>query len=367
MDLEELWSIELQRELLVRIIMPRSVLTLLIAVCAPATARGQWVAQQSGTEDRLRGLCVVSRDVAWASGTGGSVVQTADGGKTWRLRSVAGASDLDFRDIEAVDARNAWVLSIGPGPLSRIYQTSDGGETWSLRHTNRDPNGFLDAIALWPDGHGLALGDPVGGRFTILATEDHGKTWNPLPNAGTPVALPGEGAFAASGTCLITHGERDAWFASGGANVARVFHLTDRGRTWNVVETPVRAGNPSAGIFSLAFRDERHGVAVGGDFKLPTEKGKNVALTSDGGRTWRRAKGPEPGGYRSAVTYVTPAAAPTLIAVGPTGSDISVDDGESWSPLGDAGFHAIAAAKGEGTAWAVGERGTIARWQASGR
>ena len=84
-----------------------------------------------------------------------------------------------------------------------------------LQHTNPDPKGFLDALAFWDADHGLALGDPVEGRFVILATDDGGKTWIRIPPGGMPAALPGEGAFAASGTCLVVQGDRNAWFGTG--------------------------------------------------------------------------------------------------------------------------------------------------------
>ncbi|QDV37575.1 WD40/YVTN/BNR-like repeat-containing protein [Tautonia plasticadhaerens] len=333
-----------------------SIVILVTGVC-PA----QWEPQDSGTEARLRGLGVVSRDVAWASGSGGTVLRTTDGGKTWTPRPVPGAPSLDFRDIEAIDADTAHLLSIGEGEQSRIYKTIDGGESWGLQYTNRDPDGFLDAIAFWDAEHGLALGDPVNGRFIVLTTDDGGRNWEPIPAEGMPPALPGEAAFAASGTCLVVHGEDDAWFATGGGGVARVFRSADRGRTWTAHETPVRAGNTASGLFSIAFRDADHGVAVGGDYQEPGKTGGFVALTCDGGKTWRLAQGEPPSGYRSAVAYVPGLETPTLIAVGPTGSDISVDGGESWRPLGEQGFHAVGFA-GADAGWAVGEDGSIARF-----
>jgi photosystem II stability/assembly factor-like uncharacterized protein len=175
-----------------------------------------------------------------------------------------------------------------------------------------------------------------------------------------PPALEGEGAFAASGTCLAMQGEQNAWFGTGGARVARVFRSTDEGKTWTAHETPVRAGAPSAGVFSLAFRDASHGVAVGGDYQRPEQASGAVALTDDGGRTWRPALG-APGGYRSAVAYMQGASRTTLVAVGPNGTDMSVDGGEGWSRLGNVGFDAIALAA-PGAGWAAGESGRIARW-----
>jgi photosystem II stability/assembly factor-like uncharacterized protein len=325
----------------------------------PSWAQAQWMPQDSRTKARLRGISPVSRDIAWASGSGGTCLRTTDGGTTWVVRSVPGASGLDFRDVHAVDADVAYLLSIGAGETSRIYRTADGGRTWTVQATNRDPEGFLDALAFWDVGHGCALGDPVDGRFVILATDDSGKDWKRPPIEGMPPARPGEGAFAASGTCLVTQGERNAWFATGGAGVARVFRSTDRCRTWTVHETPIRAGTPSSGIFSLAFWDASHGVAVGGDYKTPEASGGFVALSSDGGRTWTLARGTQPAGYRSGVAVVPGTQGPTLVAVGPTGTDVSTDGGENWRRLGTIGFDAVGFA-GPGVGWAVGEDGRIA-------
>ncbi|QDV35660.1 WD40/YVTN/BNR-like repeat-containing protein [Tautonia plasticadhaerens] len=336
-------------------------ITLSVVILIADVCPAQWEPQAGATRGRLRGLSVLSRDVAWASGSEGTVLRTTDGGRTWTPRPVPGVPGLDFRDIEAVDADTAYLLSIGEGEQSRIYRTTDGGGSWGLQYTNRDPSGFLDAIAFWDAEHGLALGDPVDGRFSILTTGDGGLTWEPIPPGGMPTALPGEAAFAASGTCLIAHGEGHAWFATGGGGVARVFRSADRGSTWTAHETPVRAGNAASGLFSLAFRDADHGVAVGGDYQEPEQSGNFVALTDDGGKTWRLASGTQPAGYRSAVAYVPGSETLTLIAVGPTGSDLSGDGGESWRPLGDQGFHAVGFA-GADAGWAVGEDGVIAKF-----
>jgi photosystem II stability/assembly factor-like uncharacterized protein len=187
-------------------------------------------------------------------------------------------------------------VSIGEGEKSRIYQTG-GWETWILRHVNGDPKGFLDALAFWDAEHGLALGNPLGGRFTILTTEDGGMTWKPTSPEGMPPALSGEGAFATRGTCLVVAGDGHAWFGTGGARASRVFRTSDRRRTWTAHVTPVRVGKLSSGICSLAFSDGDHGIAVGGDYVEPGQASHLAALTSDGGRAWRSPKRPEPGGF----------------------------------------------------------------------
>ena len=324
--------------------------------------RAQWVLQESGTKARLRGLSVVGPEVAWASGAKGTVILTIDGGKTWRPRPVPGATGLDLRDVQAIDSRTAYLLSIGEGEKSRIYKTTDGGGAWALQHTNHDPKGFLDAIAFWDADHGIVLGDPVDGRYTILTTDDGGKSWTKVGAEGMPPALPNEGAFAASGTCLVTFGERHVWFGTGGAKAARVFRSQDRGRTWTVHETPVRADSPTSGIFSLAFRDPDHGVVVGGSYDQPDRKGRVAATTGDGGKTWRLVEGLEPGGFRSAVAFVPRSDSNELIAVGPSGSDASKDDGRSWQALGSMGFHAVGFS-GPDAGWAVGEDGRVAKFK----
>ena len=267
---------------------------LLTVLATGAQPPATWTSQQSGTKARFRGVCAVSADVVWASGTGGTFARTTDGGKTWKASIVAGASALDFRDLHAFDAQTACLLASGPGEMSRIERTTDGGQTWKNVFTNRQPKGFFDAIAFWDKSRGIALGDPVDGRFQVLLTTDGGLTWNLLPHATSPVAVSGEGAFAASGTCLVVAGDGLAWFGTGGGPAARVFRSSDFGRSWKAADTPVRCDSASSGIFSLAFADADHGWAVGGDYKLSDDPKNVLATTTDGGATWLLPSGWDP-------------------------------------------------------------------------
>jgi photosystem II stability/assembly factor-like uncharacterized protein len=269
---------------------------------------------------------------------------------------------LQFRDIEAFDARTAVVLSIGVGTDSRLYRTEDGGATWQLQFTNDDPNAFYDCMGFWDHRHGLAMSDPVDGKFRVLSTDDGGQSWAVVDPAGMPSALDGEFAFAASGTCLVTAGGRDAWIASGGVNPARVFHSSDRGLTWTVVSTPV-AGAPAGGIFSLAFRTPSSGLAVGGDFLAPTQAVDSAARSTDRGRSWILADD-LPGGYRSGVAWLrTPDAA---VAVGPTGSDVTFDSGRTWTGFDTGTFDNVQCAR-DGSCWASGAQGRVAQLLVSRR
>jgi photosystem II stability/assembly factor-like uncharacterized protein len=316
-------------------------------------ALGQWRVQAVDTKADFRGLCVVSPNVAWVSGTRGTYARTTDGGQTWSVATVPGAEKLDFRDVKAFGGNSAYLLSAGPGDASRIYKTIDGGKAWVMQFRCADRAAFFDAIAFWDEKTGLALGDPVDGRFQLLATEDGGAHWKPLSAKALPPALPGEGAFAASGTCLVTHGETDAWFATGGAKSARVFRSRDRGRSWEVSETPVAAGTESAGIFSIAFRDRDHGMIVGGDYRKPNDVGATAAITSDGGKTWTPLETRLP--FRSAVAW----AKDRWLVVGTSGSHTSGDDGATWKQLDQENYNSVGFTRtGEG--WAVGPKGRIA-------
>jgi len=326
-----------------------------VILAAALLAAPMWTEQTSGVAARLRGVSVVSERVVWASGSAGTILRTADGGSTWRRLMIAGAEKLDFRDIDAVGPDVAYVLSIGSGDSSRIYKTTDAGKTWALQFTNTDPKAFFDAMAFWDSNRGIAFSDSVDGQLVILRTTDGGVTWSRVPAAGLPPALDNEGAFAASGTNVAVMGRDHVWI---GTSVGRVLRSRDGGRTWSAAATPVASG-PSAGIFSIAFRDQNHGIVVGGDYRKESEAVDNAAITSDGGKTWRAVNGLS--GFRSVATYL-PGASATLIAVGPQGADLSTDEGRTWAPLsGATGLHTFAVARNGRVGWGAGENGRIFR------
>jgi photosystem II stability/assembly factor-like uncharacterized protein len=311
-----------------------------------------WTQQLSGVNARLRGISAVSARVVWASGSGGTVLRTTNGGDSWMPVTVPDAGRLDFRDIDAFSDRVAYTLSIGNGELSRIYKTNDGGASWTLQLANTDPQIFLDAMAFWSEDAGIAFSDSVDGRFVIFTTAN-GRTWERIPPERLPEALPNEGAYAASGTNLAIHGDH-VWI---GTTASRVLHSPDRGRTWTVTQTPIPT-SASAGIFSIAFRDPQHGIVVGGDYRKESEAIDNAAVTADGGRTWTGSKGLS--GFRSAIAYL-PKSKASWLAVGPQGADVSHDDGRTWVPLPGGGFDTFSFAPQRQVGWGAGQKGTIAR------
>lgn len=317
-----------------------------------------WEVKDSGSDARLRGLSAVSRSTAWVSGSAGTVLRTRDGGASWQDVSPPGAAELELRDIEAFDAERAVALSIGEGEDSRVYRTEDGGKSWSETFRNDTPDAFYNCLTFFDRKNGLAVSDPVDGTFRVLATQDGGRSWQVLPDEGMPPALEGEHNFAASGQCLVSAGQRDVWMATGGAERARVLHSADRGRTWTAAEASIPAGIPERGVFALAFRDRHHGLAVGGDYRPGEASPDASAASRDGGTTWIRSHRPVPE-YRSGVTWL-PHTRSAALAVGPTGTDLSLDGGRTWRTVDDGSYDTVDCARGFGC-WAAGEQGRIAR------
>src|SRR5262245_30578470 len=260
-----------------------------IVLGAPKKTTPTLTPQVSGTAERLQAVSPVDSQVVWASGTGGTYALTTDGGDHWTSAVVPGAEALEFRDVQGVSDKVAYLLASGQGDASRIYKTEDGGATWALQLQNTDPSGFWDCMAFWTPTKGLTMADASGDRFPVLRTLD-GETWQDIGDKlPAPLAPSGEFAFAASGTCVATVGKRWAWIGTGSITTeSRIFATTDQGETWNAYVTPI-ASNPAtgaAGVFSVAFRNPAHGVIGGGDF-LGMTVIDNFARSNDGGKTWK--------------------------------------------------------------------------------
>jgi photosystem II stability/assembly factor-like uncharacterized protein len=305
-----------------------------------------WVSQASGTTASLRGIHAVGDRIAWASGTGGTVLRTIDGGATWqRCATPPDAEQLDVRGVWAWDANAAVVMTSGPGPASRLYATSDGGAHWTTLLKNPDPQGFFDALAFRSRTEGYVLGDAVGGRFVVLRTVDGGTTWQRVTAPGLETDGPATGAFAASNASLL------ALPLLFGTTAARAYRQRPDG-SWAHVVAPLASATETAGIYAIAGGpDAATLVAVGGDYKLPTVGDGTAAWSVDGGIHWTAATAP-PHGYRSTVAW--DATQHVWISAGPNGSDVSAD-ARTWRPLDDGVWNAL------GLPWIVGPNGRIAK------
>lgn len=329
-------------------------LSLVVLITFVPSLFAQWEIEESNTSASLRGIVSVGGGVAWASGTGGTVLRTEDGGYVWQgCVPPPGASKLDFRGIQAWNENTAIVMSSGPGDLSRIYKTTDGCRTWKLLLTNPDPQGFWDALQFTDQQHGTILGDPVGGHFVLLTTSDGGSTWTPLTieAASTVKDL---AVFAASNSSLLMRSPNSRLFCTGGKSGAMVIQQGVGPQPGPKKAGEIGFGNTSSseelvnfdksetsGCFSLAGSGDARGtiVAVGGDYAHPDRKDNTAwttAITDDAENKehplFRFAPAKvKPSGYRSAVAY--DARTKSWIAVGPGGTDLSTDDGGTWHAL----------------------------------
>jgi len=334
--------------------------TVLVAAGASIAAQSRitHTPQTSGTSALLIAVSPVNDRIVWVSGTQGTYLRTTDGGTTWTAGRVPGADSLQFRDVHAVDANTAYLLSIGNGNQSRIYKTTDAGANWKLQFTNPDSAGFYDCMDFWDPKRGLVIGDALGGDIAVLTTSDGGAHWSRVPAASLPRAQPNEGSFAASGTCLVTRPGGHAWIVASNADHGRVLHTANYGKSWSVDTLPLttRAGS---GPQSIAFRDPRNGIVLGGG-NAAAPGDVLTATTSDGGKTWVKRTSPA---LRTGVwggVYVPGATRPTVVAVGPTGSVSSHDDGVTWTPIDSLNYWSVGFASPR-AGWAVGTQGRITK------
>ena len=319
--------------------------------------------QHSETTQRLQAVSPVNANVVWASGLGGTFALTTNGGKRWRARVVPGAELLQFRDVHGVSARIAYLLAAGVGSDSRIYKTVDGGETWELQFMAEHPAAFYDCFDFWTPRRGLVMGDVINGRLPVLRTRSGGEHWFRIGRL-LPPAQPGEAAFAASGTCVETQGTDHAWIATGAAATARILATTDGGQTWASYPTPIPQGTPASGLFTVAFRDTRHGILAGGDLEVPDVLSDNVAVSRDGGKTWKLVEGTPFPGAAFGLSYANGQQGDhlrTVVITGPGGTAWSRNEGRKWHLLPDLrDFWAVAFADPR-HGWLVGTEGRIVK------
>jgi hypothetical protein len=340
-------------------------------ICAAQSSGSPWQMQDSGTTAGLRGIDSVDGRIAWASGTGGTVLRTTDGGTHWTRCATPDADKdgamLDFRGVQGWDAQTAIVMASGPGDKSRLYKTTDGCKTWELVLKNEDKEGFWDAVRLWTPTDGFLAGDPVDGHPFL--TEFMSYNGIGLDNSLYGLnATKGTAAFAASNSSIalgpfrMKDGTaREVWFAIGGADGSRVIHYQhfnggepERVST-SISEVKVFPKSASSGIFSIDSDRNGHLTAVGGDYTKPNDSTGTAAWSSDGGQHWTASATP-PHGYRSSVQWSESLKA--WITVGTNGSDISRDEGKTWQPLDDGKWNALS------LPFVVGPGGRIARLNA---
>lgn len=286
--------------------------------------------------------------IVWVSGSNGTVGKSIDAGKTWEWMTVKGFEKTDFRDIEAFSKTEAVIM--GVGEPAYILRTKDGGKNWEVVFEDKTKGMFLDAMEFWNVQSGIVIGDPINNRFFIGRTFDGGKTWRTIPEVNKPVAADGEYCFASSGTNIRKINKAEAVFVTGGSQS----HIYIRDKK---IALPILQGKESEGANSIAVKNKKTMIVVGGDYTKANDTAKNCAITNDGGSTWTIPEKP-PSGYRSCVEYLQKN---KWIACGLNGVDISNDNGKTWSNISKEGFHVCRRAKKGNTVYLAGSDGRVGK------
>ncbi|WP_186461863.1 WD40/YVTN/BNR-like repeat-containing protein [Mucilaginibacter pallidiroseus] len=297
----------------------------------------------------IRGMSIVNEQVAWVSGTKGSVGLTIDGGLSWKWQQVKGFEKSDFRGIEAFSEKEAVI--IGSGTPAVILKTLDGGKNWAVKFNITDTTYFLDAIAFSDKNHGFILGDPINGKFLMLETLNAGEDWLPVKNA--PDALKGEAAFAASGTCLRV--SKNIGVVTGGS-VSRLLISPVKNIKWAAIKLPLTNGSPSMGAFSLSGT-EKPMIVVGGNYAKDTITDSVAYVISKSKKAQQGlfpVKGPA--GYQSCVEHIKGA---IYISTGTSGSNITTDGGKTWTKFDDVSYNVCRKSTNGKLILFAGDRGRI--------
>lgn len=275
------------------------------------------------------------KSLAFAANNNSYGLYNSNNGKWSISKQKHDTLDLSFRAVTHTST-DFFMLSIANPSL--LYKTGNNGKM-KIVYKEEHSKAFYDSMDFWNDQEGIAIGDPTEDCMSIIITRDGGNTWTKLSCDDLPKAKEGEAAFAASDTNIAIVSD-NTWVATGG-KASRVLYSPDKGKTWEVFDTPIVQGMETTGMYSIDFYDELTGFAIGGDYTKPDDNQANKIRTNDGGKTWEVvAKGDSPD-YRSCVQYIPSGAGKELVAIGFKGIDYSNDSGTTWKHLSDEGFYTI--------------------------
>ena len=303
----------------------------------------------SGTKISLRGLSVVSDKTVWVSGSSGTVGFTLDGGINWHWINVNGFEKRDFRDIEAFDDSTALIMAVDKPAY--ILKTSDAGKSWRTVYSNFEKGMFLDAMD-FNKSNGVVIGDPIEGKFFVATTKDAGETWLDIPFAQRPKADSGEACFASSGTNVRLLTNNKLVFISGG--VSSHFYLDKK-----KIFLPILQGKESTGANSIAYKNKKMFVAVGGNFNAKNDRERNCFVTYNAGKTWS-APVISPFGYRSCIEFIKQN---TWITCGLNGIDISLNNCKEFKSISTEGFHVCRKSPTANIVYFAGSNGRVGSYK----
>ena len=301
----------------------------------------------SGNKISLRGLSVVDDQIIWVSGNKGTVGKSLDGGKNWNWIKVKGFDSTDFRDIEAFDDSTAIIMGISEPAY--ILKTIDGGDNWKVVYENKTKGMFLDAMDFWDRNNGVVIGDPIDNKFFAAATNNNGDSWSHY-GFQSAAADSGEACFASSGTNIRAVSKQKVVLVTGGLR-SSIFSNREKS------SLPILQGRETTGANSVAVKNKKTMIVVGGDFTTKDAMEKNCFITTNAGKSWKPPVNP-PTGYRSCVEWL---GKKKWITCGINGVDISTDEGMHWKQVSKESFNSCRKAKKGSAVFFAGSNGRIGK------
>jgi len=315
----------------------KSFLVVLFVATATFAQTGTWGRQPAGTMAWLHGVFFLDQNRGWAVGSKGTLLQTLDGGNTWKPRG--SSTDDVVRDIFFIDEKNGWMvcevnayqLKNVDDPRAYLMKTTDGGENWKrIEIKGFDVDAILVRAVFNRNGRGWTFGE----AGSIYGTNDAGETWVKLHSPTRRLLLGG-----------IFVDDYRGWIVGAGATIIQT---SDGGDTW--YQSTLPQVEKSIRFTATSFVDNRQGWAVG--------SGGSVYQTVNGGRTWQRQD--------STVTVdlfdVKFVDGLEGWAVGAEGTIIhTVDGGEHWTTQPSGTQHPLERVffTNRNRGWAVGFGGTV--------
>lgn len=312
--------------------------------------------RRGGTVTALAAVQGAGEESIVFAATAVGIRRSLDGGQTWEAHDVGASAPFVTALAPSLDFANDQTLFIGTA--EGCYRSTDAGRNWHPILTG----GRIFALAAVPGDESsgtLFVGSELDG---ILRTDDAGHSWsnaNPGLLDLTILALAFSPRFAADGTGFA-------------ATAAGLYRTRNGGKAWRQVELPtedpavqclaispdfatdklVFAGTETDGLLRSdnagATWDEVESLSGrsvsaivfspdGGSIAAATNEG--VALSTDGGETWRTT-GAELG-FVLSLAFAPDAAGETIVAgLVRRGIARSTDGGATWA-LADEGLNAI--------------------------
>ena len=263
-----------------------------------------------------------------AVGESGQVLTSAAGTAPWLIRATLGASSLEAVQVVGPQA----VVAVDGSGV--VYSSADAGATWTAAAAAA-PGVTAADLYFTTLLDGWVVGQGFDGA-ALFHTVDGGATWTPVPDfQGTYVAVDFAGA--------------SGWAV---ASYATLYRTLDSGATWTESQLP--GGSPT--VQDMDFWNASIGYAVGFN--------GYAARSGDGGLTWQMLPTPDSTDQLTDIEMI----GPDELWVSTAGGRVlySATGGLNWAVMdaGAAGFgsYSTIAANPAGDAWIAGWQGAIRRF-----